>query len=248
MSFDMLDKLSLDKKLLIKVISMLVILIYITFLYIDAITKNLGNEYSVYLKYSIIVLCLILTLFIGSRGYNKRDKVLLQLARFFTLIADYYLLIHNNFPIGVFFFCLVQITYIIRHSFMQQKSYKNFVFLAIALGVSIVVLLKIKSEFIERDLVMLPLVYASILLTSVYAALSTLTRGKYTKNGTILISIGMVLFLLCDLNVALHNVIGKSSLNHIVSPKVKFLTGYLIWVFYAPSQILLSWSGFKDLK
>lgn len=239
-------KLILNKSLLIKTIASFTIVIYILFLYMDASTKNLGNINSIYLKYAIIVLSFIITLFIGDHSYNKTDKCVLQCARFFTLIADYYLLIYDNFPLGIFFFCLVQLTYIVRYSLMENKPYKNIIFLALALVISMVISFKI--NYAEKNFIILALVYAALLLTSVYSAVGTLTRGKYTKDGAMLITIGMTLFFLCDLSVGTYNIIGKTSLRTVISPNIEFLIGYLIWVFYAPSQVLLALSGFKNIR
>ncbi len=241
----MTKKLILNKSLWIETISSFTVLIYILFLYMDASTKNLGNINSIYLKYVIIVLSFIITLFIGNHGYNKIDRCALQCARFFTLIADYYLLIHDNFPLGIFFFCLVQLTYIVRHSLMEHNPYKNVIFLALALVISMFISFKI--NYTEKKLIILALVYVALLLTSVYSAVGTLTRGKYTKDGAMLIAIGMVLFFLCDLS-ATYNIIGQTSLRTIISPNIQFLIGYLIWVFYAPSQVFLALSGFKNIR
>jgi FtsH-binding integral membrane protein len=242
----MIKKLILNKSLLIKIILSLTIVFYILFLYIDANTQSLGNISSIYLKYAIIVLSFIITLLIGNHGYNKFDRCFLQCAKLFTLIADYYLLIHDNFAIGIFFFCLVQLTYIIRHSLMEHKQYKNVIFLALVLVNSMIISFKI--NYTEKKLIILALVYAALLLTSVYSAVGTLTRGKYTKDGAMLIIIGMVLFFLCDLSVGAYNIIGKTSLKAFIPANIEFLIGYLIWVFYAPSQVLLALSGFKSIR
>lgn len=242
----MIKKLILNKGLLIKTALSFAIVFYILFLYLDANTQNLGNISSIYFKYAIIVLSFIITLLIGNHCYNKFDRCFLQCAKFFTLIADYYLLIHDNFIIGIFFFCLVQLTYIIRHSLMEHKQYKNVIFLALALVISMVISFKV--NYAEKNLIILALIYAALLLTSVYSAVGTLTRGKYTKDGAMLITIGVVLFFFCDLSVGAYNIIGKTSLKMLIPPNVEFLIGYLIWVFYAPSQVLLALSGFKSIR
>jgi len=138
-----MDKL-ISNKNLIKISSRIIIIIYFIFLWIDFITKDLKNKYSVTLKYSAIVLCFIISLLIKSHGYSKRDKGLVQLARLFTLIADYFLAISGNYIMGVFFFSLVQITYIIRHSIMENSKYKNLLFFIVSLSIALTVSLKIE--------------------------------------------------------------------------------------------------------
>ncbi len=42
---------------------------------------------------------------------------------------------------------------------------------------------------------------------------------------------------MCDLNVGLYNIVAGGN--------IKFFLGFLIWLFYLPSQLLLTLSGFK---
>jgi len=216
---------------------MIIVVIYLVFLYIDFVSKGLENIYSVRLKYSTIVICFIISLLIGSHGYSKEDKLLVQFARFFTLIADYFLVISSNPSMGIFFFSLVQITYIIRHSIMEDKKYKNLIFFIVALIIALITSLNIKIPSIDKDLIVLALIYASLLTTSLYCAVSTISRGKYLKKSSWVIALGMFLFFMCDLNVGLYNT--------VVEGNMKFLLGFLIWIFYLPSQLLLTLSGFK---
>ncbi len=231
-----MDKL-ISNKNFIKISSKTIIIIYFIFLCIDFITKDLKNTYSVTLKYSAIVLCFIISLLIKSHGYGKRDKSLVQLARIFTLIADYFLAISSNYIMGVFFFSLVQITYIIRHSIMENSNYKNLMFFIVSLSIALTVSLRIEITSIEKNLVVLALIYASLLTTSLYCSVSTITRGKYSQKTSWIIALGMFLFFMCDLNVGLYNIVARGN--------IKFFLGFLIWLFYLPSQLLLTLSGFK---
>lgn len=227
----------ISKKNFIKISSMIIIIIYLIFLCIDFVSKDLRNVYSVRLKYLTIVLCFIIALLIKSHGYSEKDKVLVQLARFFTLIADYFLAISGNYIMGIFFFSLVQITYIIRHSLMENKKHKNLIFFIVSLTIVLTVSLRIKITSIEKDLIISALIYASLLTTSLYCAVSTITRGKYPKRSSWIIALGMFLFFMCDLNVGLYNILEEGN--------IKFFLGFLIWLFYIPSQLLLALSGFN---
>lgn len=231
-----MDKL-ISNKNLIKISSKTIIIIYFIFLCIDFITKDLKSTYSVTLKYSAILLCFIISLLIKSHGYSKRDKSLVQIARLFTLIADYFLAISGNYIMGVFFFSLVQITYIIRHSIMENSNYKNLMFFIVSLSIALTISLRIEITSIEKNLVVLALIYASLLITSLYCSVSTITRGKYSQKTSWIIALGMFLFFMCDLNVGLYNIVARGN--------IKFFMGFLIWLFYLPSQLLLTLSGFK---
>lgn len=230
----------INKKFAIKILVFISLAIFITFLYIDIFLINEGNSASIYLKYSTILICFIITLLIGKDGYNKRDVVLVQLARLFTVIADFFLLIKDDFKIGVLFFCIVQIIYILRHSFMEKEIYKNAYFLAVVLLISIISSIGIKINNFDKGLLSIGIFYAAFLLTSVYCGLSTLKKSRYPKGGAWLISFGIILFLLCDLNVALFNIF-----RYIGISKYEYFTAFLIWFFYFPSQLMLSLSGFK---
>lgn len=242
----MAAKADSNRSLFVKASLIICVFIYIIFLYMDALTNSLWNPYSISLKYTIIIFSFLITLLIGNNGYNRRDTILLQLSKLLTLIADYYLLIHDNFPLGIFFFCIVQITYILRHSFMEKKRYRNLIFLCTSITFSVLIFFRVKLGAIDNNLVFLALIYAALLVTSVYIGFSTLTRSRYSKKSSYLIGIGMCLFFLCDINVGLNALIGEMVLNNIGSPRTKFLIGYLIWLFYAPSQVFLACSGFKS--
>ncbi|MFL0267158.1 lysoplasmalogenase family protein [Candidatus Clostridium radicumherbarum] len=229
-----------SKKLSVRILIAIQIFIFLIFLYTDIHLINRNNQISVKLKFITILLCFIITLLIGKDSYNKRDRFLVQLARFFTVIADYFLLIKEDFKLGIICFCIVQITYIIRHSLMEKKVYKNLFFLIFFLLISIFTLAVININNFDRKLLALGLIYAVFLLTSVYCGVSTLKRGKFPKEGALLISIGIILFLFCDINVGLFNIVG-----YIGLAKYEKLTGFFIWFFYFPSQLLLSLSGFK---
>lgn len=230
----------INKKFVIEKLLYAILIIFIAFLLTDIIFRYKVNLYSIYLKYSTIVLCFIISILIGKDGYNNRDTILVQFARFFTLLADYYLLVINDFKLGVLCFCIVQIIYIIRHSLMEKKIYKNVFFMIIAFLVAIIFSIIVNINYFDKELLSLGSLYAALLITSVYCGVSTLKRGYYPRKGALVISIGIILFLFCDLNVALFNIV-----RYIGFSKYEFLTGFLIWIFYLPSQILLTLSGYK---
>jgi hypothetical protein len=191
----------------------------------DSTSKNLGSLSTLYLKYSTIIICFILSLFIGSDGYDKKDKFLVQCARLFTVFADYFLVILGNYRYGIFCFCIVQIMYIIRHSNLAKVNL-YYCTLSVILVMVIVIILLTKFNLIDfnMELVVEGSVYGGILLFSLYIALKT---KRY------LIAVGMFLFFMCDINVAIYNFYKEA------------IICFLIWLFYLPSQLLLTLSGFN---
>lgn len=226
----------INKRYFIKVNIIIILSIYLIFLYLDFASRDLRNIYSINLKYLTIVLCFILSLLINSNGHDRVDTRLVQMSRFFNLIADYFLVISCDFGMGIFFFILVQVTYIIRHTRSTNRKYKNFIFFIIALTIILVITSRIEIPSIEKDIVKLAAIYAVLLITSLYCALGTISRSTYSKNTSFLIALGMFLFFMCDFNVGLYNILKESN--------ISFSVGYLIWLFYLPSQFLLTLSGF----
>ncbi|MCY6356116.1 lysoplasmalogenase family protein [Clostridium sp. ZS2-4] len=213
-----------------RIIIVAIILIYINFLMVD-----LQGGDSRMLKYISILLCFILSLFIRDRGNDKRDTRLLHEALFFTISADLNLVILNNFILGVSAFCIVQIIYIIRHSrniFLNKRDIVLFLIEGIIVSRLVIMLNMRIYEY--KELYIIACIYSILLLTSVLMAFGTIKRVFYSKINSYFITIGMILFLLCDINVGLYHI-----------GKIQYISGILVWLFYLPSQLLLSLSGYK---
>ena len=177
--------------------------IYVCFISMDLFSTN-----STYIKYAGIVLCFVFSII------NKQR--LKSLAFALTLIADYFLLVINNYyPTGIIVFISAQLVY---HVFLGNiNNYKVSLFLGfLFLSIGLIVL---NYTLGLNTLSVLALVYFSNLLVNVYMS--------YYKNKVIFL--GFVLFVFCDACVGLHNVFLT---NNVLS--------VLMWVFYLPSQVLIS--------
>lgn len=235
----------MKKDNVIKSLVVIVISMYIIFLFTDIGFKNVANIYSTMLKFSTIVLCFLIALLIGNDGIDKMDTTFVQLARFFTLLADLSLVILYRFELGIGCFCIVQFIYIIRHG--RGKSLKRTAArLIITILLFGIVYIKIPIPNIDKSMYILALLYASLLINSVIMAVTTYNRKFYSRLSCTLIALGMVLFLLCDLNVGLYNIIDFHDIEFIRANNKEFLVGFLMWFFYLPSQLLLTLSGFNQ--
>lgn len=223
------------KAIIIKMILILEFIIYITFTYNDLTYSNPYTHAS-FIKYIGILLCLLLALLIGNDGYNKKDTALLQFALILTALADLCLVILNKTIPGVFFFCLVQITYIIRCS-GGNLHLKNIYTIVILIVLSVFTS-KACIHSIDSKLLFIASIYAILLPYSVYTSYKTFKKNIYPKDNCYLVSIAMTLFLLCDINVG----ISHTFLNH------NEISTLLIWTFYLPSQVLLALSGYNLKK
>lgn len=216
---------------LISFFLLVTIILYPTFISIDIFSKTTGDSYSVILKYICIIIFFLVSLLIDKRQ-NAKSTLLLRIALFFTLCADTCLLILKYYKLGIILFSIVQITYIIRHVYISKIN-KNLLLIPLACIFILSVLLnRIRSLEIDIQLFNLSIIYGIILITSVLVA---------QKNSRI-IALGMLLFLLCDLCVGLSYIFNAYPAT-IFNISAEYLLKTLIWIFYLPSQFLLTLSG-----
>ena len=197
-----------------------------------------------YVKVLFIALCFIIALCSYWFCYSRRDWVYLATAMGLTLVSDYFLVLTNNHSIGVFVFCFVHITYILRVSDNLERSTAKIAAVVFVGGFVFAVF-----SFVP----MLPHIDPLIIFTMIYTALfiqDITAHIKYYKskeagvlpmtNRRIMLA-GIILFALCDIHVLMFN------LPHYlpVSPAIGAWGRMWIWVFYTPAQLLLSVSGVR---
>jgi len=155
-------------------------------------------------------------------------------------LADLFLLIIDNYyEVGIAIFSIVQITYSIRYDVENgKKTVRNCIIcFLILLLIFIVANLITEVPFI----ILLALFYGICLITNVIKAKKAYINGVFPKPNGVMVVLGMVLFLLCDINVALYNVLGTFYINE---PLYR-ISSVSMWLYYLPSQLLLSLSGYK---
>ena len=193
-------------------------MLYIGFLYVDVITT--GNyALSRYLKYASIWLCFLLALFLWKNSTHQADNFFVCVALVFTLVADYFLLFTSRHELGVFFFCLVQLVYLRR---LGAKNFKLSIYLAVAVFVFVALT---TNDF---NLYVLATLYAYLIASHLVATCVT----PLPKVNRTILQVALVLFILCDIHVALLNLLPT---NHGYYPFTVIAT----WLFYLPSQLLL---------
>ncbi|HEY8889034.1 MAG TPA: hypothetical protein VIM70_02080 [Clostridium sp.] len=233
--------------LLTKVVVGIVIILYIFFLYLDFYKKKIFIS-SEYIKYVCILLCFLLSV-IATKDLladtdkdiaNHRDILLLQLAMFITVLADLCLIFFGFFILGVALFSLVQITYCARYTTKKLKATLLNFFIVFLCVVLICVL---ASLFIEgiNILITVSLFYVITLLNSIIKAVGAFKNNLYSSPSKYMIVLGMMLFLLCDICVALLAITALFP-SYFMS-RFQQITFFSIWFFYIPSQLLLSLSG-----
>lgn len=228
----------------------IILILYILFLYMDFYSVR-GFISSDYIKYICILLCFLLSIVSNKNSIldidKQRDVFLLRLALSITVMADLCLLILDFYILGVILFSLVQITYSVRYSAKKLKTILLYFFIklqCVVLTYVITILLIGKINI----LIPISLFYFICLITSVSKAIKVWKNNLYPSPNKYMIVIGMILFLLCDLCVAVSNVTSTLTLTAYTMIRFQQISWFLIWVFYLPSQLLLALSGSSKRK
>jgi len=183
------------------------------------------------LKFAFVVCCLVIALLSYFKCYSKRDWAWLVSGLAFTVGADYFLVLHNNHLYGVAVFCFAHVCYIMRAITRRTR----FVFLSFGLVAVLVAI-----AFMSGSVIALGGIYATLFSLNLVVNFKFFGNEKtrLPKLNRVLVLAGLVLFMLCDVNVLLINLP-----RYFGAPQ--WLSSFfpLIWVFYLPSQGLLAVSA-----
>ena len=211
----------------------MVFLIAEAFLYGIILTS--GGDLLVYSCFSSIVICFVHALIHVKQG----DKLLIA-GLACTVMADLCLVVWS--PVqrlwGMVFFLAAQSLYAIR----LHRQIRSNVLLIIRISLTVVALAV--TMIVLKDatdaLALVSLCYYANLIMNIVTAFADFRSNK-------LLSIGFVLFLLCDTVIGLQVACGgylpieDGSLLH----QIIFMPFNLAWFFYLPSQVLISLSAKK---
>nr|WP_297172330.1 lysoplasmalogenase family protein [uncultured Agathobaculum sp.] len=190
-----------------------------TALYLLFIILDLAGHASdtVFLKYTGIALCFLAVL----PTIRTTDGRLTALALGLTLAADWPLLIlDRHYTVGIMLFCVVQALYLIR--LMRWRGSISYPLLAVRL-VPLVPLI------LHASLYTLALLYFANLMCNALEAALFVPRSPRQR----LFSIGMLLFICCDLCVGAFHL-------GFFTPFAR----YGMWLFYLPAQTLIALSSY----
>lgn len=184
------------------------------------------------LQWISILLCLLF-----SVGMTRKFS-LINLALMFTVIADGFLVLPSS-PIqapGTTFFACAAITYFMFLFLKEPGKIRKIhvfsrIFLIIAVLVIAAIVLKEKTDYLS----MISVFYFTNLILNIVFSFVTFKSNK-------LLSIGLVLFALCD------TVVGLAAGANIYIPVEEGGIIYsiinapinLVWLFYLPSQVIIS--------
>lgn len=192
--------------------------------------------------YSAIIISLIYS-FVSLLFQKTKSSFMLFVAFVFTSIADTFLILLDDYYIlALVFFIFTQISYFIyiRITFSNKKWLKD-----IFLRLLTIVIGTVLIPFVEKDsrlITFLSIVYFSnLLLNFIYSCC--------VKKKNYLFIIGLLLFICCDFCVGCFNIGDIIEIsNDSLFAKIRDYPINLSWLFYYPSQILLSVSNFDFHK
>ncbi|MBO4509742.1 MAG: hypothetical protein J5718_00175 [Lachnospiraceae bacterium] len=210
------------------------------------------------LKYYAILLCFAFSLYRYIKTIEK-PKGFLTIAMGFTIVSDYFLLLNPEQMIpGLFTFIIAQSVYLyIINGGILQKTVS-------ALGLRIAVAIGIYQIFRFFDIIyyaystemrltiLLGILYAISFLANIIRHIIFLCQTtKAARNGTscqtpkcmftfpVLFLIGLILFVLCDINVLicnLHKFVNIYPKDYVT---LYYISSVLMWGFYLPSQVII---------
>ena len=197
----------------------ILILIKIPVRFLSANTSNA-------MMFSSIALNAVFASFCGFayRAYRKRSETdLIVAALRITVLGDLFLtLLGEGYLIpGVMCFCAVETVYAI---YLRSPRY------SIALRAALFLVLLVSAVLTKNVSVLnvASLVNISILAGNVFDAWRAMNKAP-----GLLFQIGITLFFCCDLSLGL---------SVLLSGRASDVMGYLIWMFYIPSQVFITLS------
>lgn len=202
--------------------------IYLVFLTLDLFMPHFWG--ATLMKYIGIFLVLVYT-------YQKfPTDHLLILALLFTLLADT-ILVWTNWEIpGVYCFCFAQFFHTARFTRSQPK-FLIFYFIAVFLIFVFAILQGVAPIYA------IAVIYALSIIGNLILAFSWYRHDKNNFRARCAF-IGFALFLACDLCVGAQHLM----LDGIFATNFLPLISYCVWLFYYPSQVLISNSSNFDVK
>ncbi len=204
--------------------------------------------YTYIAKFLIVILSTTLVFIIGKNGLSYSDTKNLKFIYIFIILADISLVIFKEPYIGIILFSIVQLRLISRNGLAILKNFtidkskvlSNNIFINIVLATVLfmLIIMKIANNLMKESTLFYILQFYVILLsTSLLISIANLLLKIFPRPNSILVTIGMFFFVLCDLNVGLTMALQLGNFSLIADS--------LIWMFYTPALTLIALSGYN---
>lgn len=233
------------------------IILYLIFLSIDLYWDN--GTLSGVIKYIIVILCLIYVL--QSKAGDTTDRTYVRAGLFFTMISDWILLFMEGdiYFYGVLSFIITQQIYgfrlkHIRNADIEIDSHSKgrhhrqgmlwswLIRLGIQITCAVAVYIILDRFAISLDLLLAVTVFyfISLVYNVIYSFQGVLEDSKDRRG--LMFLVGLLLFLLCDINVGMFNLSHYLTLPEQYAQVIHRWSSVLMWTFYAPSQVIIALS------
>ncbi|MDR3225469.1 MAG: hypothetical protein LBT52_04125 [Clostridiales Family XIII bacterium] len=210
---------------------------------------------SAFLKYVSICVCFAISQVVLLRTSRERDARLQVLIFGFTLIADYFLLFTDYYVTGMIIFCAAHVSAILRYSNMmivKLVAGLALIIPAVPIAASLISWTMGSGSsdgdspgayFHEVILLAVGLYYSALIIA---ATIATFVRRQPHVNN-ILSRLGMILFVLCDINVLILNLSNFGGPGELAT-EPPYPAHIIAWVFYLPAQTMLAISAYDFEK
>ena len=225
------------KKVFLILVLLVELFLYTLFLYFDF--NDINIEISNWLKYVGIIICFLASLIPIFSKNSAKSQYFIPFSLFFTLVSDYFLLINtdkNLYIFGVVIFIIVQLSYFIYIETLKKNKTSfliSLIFRIILSSILIIILSILQFDLLS----IVSACYFVELLMNFISSLSLIKINKFF----LIFSIGLLLFIGCDISVGLTNL-------DLFEGHIKNLVSNLMWIFYLPSQVLISFSNYINYK
>ena len=242
--------MSLNKRLLIKSIILIIICISVFTMTLDFSrlfgSNNLYNAYhSDLVKRVNVILAALLVWVAAKDSLNKHDNIRMKLVFIAIFFGEIFFLLAKPTPaIGCFAVC--QCILISRHCIglilklkkanLAQKLKLALLLFTLNLSLICVVII-IYPMVVMNTLMLMGVLYGLVLSISLWAGLTNLALGLFPYKNSKMIAIGMLCFYCCDITVGLDGLLWSGTAWLLVTS--------LTWVFYTPAITLLALSSYK---
>ena len=225
------------KKVFLILVLLVELFLYTLFLYFDF--NDINIEISNWLKYVGIIICFLASLIPIFSKNSAEPQYFIPFSLFFTLVSDYFLLINtdkNLYIFGVVIFIIVQLSYFIYIETLKKNKTSFLISLIFRIVLSSILIIVL--SILQFDLLsIVSACYFVELLMNFITSLSLIKINKFF----LIFSIGLLLFIGCDISVGLTNL-------DLFEGHIKNLVSNLMWIFYLPSQVLISFSNYINFK
>lgn len=227
---------------LMKIFIGMELLIYVLFIYFDIFRPSL-YVLSNYMKFLSIIICVFYVILSFPFRTKNLDRWLILLAILFTLTSDWFILIRDRYNYGLVTFILVQYLYLIRIHYHNKKVTVAFFMGKLLVNMAIASCIITILLFLKVDvdsLVLLSLFYFTTFIMNVLYGIYQYHMRK--DNSFLLFLVGLFLFLLCDINVGIFNITSYVTISANWFMVIEKFSVVGMWMFYLPSQVLISLS------